>query len=259
MAVNSFIFQPQRAHSLRETLCSSSRTAHLVTFGQLGKSKHHHICLLSFILRHSLPSLFELYRHVLPPALSPAKDSYRFNDISTISFISSATSALGPNAGLTIYQDVDRSALVVPFSFQVIVPQIGVLLLDNLSALADLPLVGDVDETMVLVSVEPLSISMSNVRASRERNQAGFARLGANARDQGQERKSNEWNEICDIAYDTITCLLERPGPIPQNSWDQQVAVFDKVVIIAMLYYMGVYIWTLIGASKCAVPVPTSI
>ena len=68
--------------------------------------------------------------------------------------------------------------------------------------------------------------------------------------------KPQALNEQCSLAYDAARYLVDTPGKLSQELWDQCIKTFGRQGTIALVHYVGSYAYTCILLNAMDAPVP---
>jgi len=58
------------------------------------------------------------------------------------------------------------------------------------------------------------------------------------------------------VAFDATMELVKKPGPLKKESWDAVVKEFGKQGALALIHYVGLYMYTCVLLNGCDVPLP---
>ena len=162
--------------------------------------------------------------------------------------------AFGPNGEKFTYQD-SRGALLGPFPFFLYDPDTSQIFLHLIGAMAKLGLPPDARDTTVLRVASKYQAGYALYSHA-----AGSVKTGVLSIEQVQTlqkgRKPSDLNEKCTVVYDAASHLLDTPGPLPQQIWDQLIATLGRDGTIGFIHHVGFYCYVSMILNSIDAPVP---
>ncbi|KAF2770876.1 hypothetical protein EJ03DRAFT_350166 [Teratosphaeria nubilosa] len=166
-----------------------------------------------------------------------------------------ASQAFGPSGEKFIWHD-KQGALIGPFPFFNASPEVGRALTDAVVKLAAVPgLPAESRETAILAVGAHYKAGFelySHVQVANKATKLSEKQVGAIA----SATKPSDLGEQEDVAYDVAKYLAATPGPMPQDLWDRSMKAFGKDGTVALVHYVGLYVYTCVILNAIDAPVP---
>lgn len=165
-----------------------------------------------------------------------------------------AEHGFGKNGEKFIYKDND-GAWLGPYPLFMAAPQTGKLAMQLVYSIGELPLSPDVKETAILACGGHFQAAYELYAHDSVASKAGVLSSQQIAAIK-QDRKPEDLDENCSLAFDVAKRLCSAPGPLPKELWDRCLEAFGKDGTLALVHYVGFYAYLCIALNAVDARVP---